>query len=874
MERIQLRRDVSTKWAEINPILMEGEVGFEIDTKLRKIGDGVTAWNSLDYLAAENITQELGSNENAVLSQKTVTNVIDINISGYTSDSNDYTLETAIEILKNGNINVSVGNSIRFITQSGKLESYTYGGGGIQNVSSWYRNLVETVEEINELPPLEEGGIYTQTGNDDDSLIGTRVRSGRISSPLIKSIKCLPNSNIECRIFSVTDNNTVLWYDDYSTEKSGREIAQEFRLSFRKKDSSNITVADVTPNVEIIYCTSKYNDKDTQAKIDQELQTGIDNSLKETKISKTDLNITSYITDKNNSIIGNIDKQGGSNFVSGGFVGEKNYTLPNESNIIKVLTSENNVVIGYIDNKGKVYISDLEAKGLKQEGIQKALAIAGFVASGVDNHKIVSDKIYNLITLNPGTFQQEGVSIPTVPTIVIHDDDTLDNQIPTSYVRGATESTRPTTTAQGGYASILYPLLKSLNVRFKDKINATDNKIICGLAAEGQRTGLTKLYGQNDEFTGKLNSNGEIVKKLAERAGWEVMCHSMTARYISQNYLVNGLTSDFANEVLQNGVWRGDLYWGTTTCYDTVTKKNYQIKQDKSGWTELPKAYIKPYCAVSRQSNSQLVINPTYSVKYQVETWFDRAKIAGLPYLEKVGVNWGDSHSIWHMRESLKYADVFFARYDLNTIPLDTNIHRFFYNPSASRNGVVDNYGYYNVYTELEYKRMTDKIDECIEKNALLVLSSHVNAPENSNFYFSYYDYPTERTGDRLNYRDDNYNPQWTVPLLYDELMSIDENNYWEIPPARLGISNWGEWYPCPGTTMALLYDSLIYAINKGVRFATSKECIEDFGNLVNIGLRYDQSDLWAADARLGDIPEENKSYCIIGADGSIDYKS
>lgn len=68
MERIQLRRDVSTKWAEINPILMEGEVGFEIDTKLRKIGDGVTAWNSLDYLAAENITQELGSNENAVLS--------------------------------------------------------------------------------------------------------------------------------------------------------------------------------------------------------------------------------------------------------------------------------------------------------------------------------------------------------------------------------------------------------------------------------------------------------------------------------------------------------------------------------------------------------------------------------------------------------------------------------------------------------------------------------------------------------------------------------------------------------------------------------------------------------------------------------------
>lgn len=73
MERIQLRRDVSTKWTEINPILMEGEVGFEIDTKLRKIGDGVTAWNNLDYLAAENIVQELGDSTTATVSQNTIT---------------------------------------------------------------------------------------------------------------------------------------------------------------------------------------------------------------------------------------------------------------------------------------------------------------------------------------------------------------------------------------------------------------------------------------------------------------------------------------------------------------------------------------------------------------------------------------------------------------------------------------------------------------------------------------------------------------------------------------------------------------------------------------------------------------------------------
>lgn len=522
-----------------------------------------------------------------------------------------------------------------------------------------------------------------------------------------------------------------------------------------------------------------------------------------------------------------------------------------------------------------VTIFNLEAKNSSSEAVERLLSITGFLANGIDNHKIVDDKIYTLLKLNPGTYEKAGVSIPTVPTIVIHDDDTIDNQIPESGVRGADETTRPTTTTQGGYASILWPLIKAINVKYGSTINATDNKIICGLAAEGQRTGLTKLYGQNDEFTGSLNSNGKIVKKLVEHEGWDVMCHSMTARYIEQNYWVEGLNSDFAIDVRVNGVWNGDLHWNTTTCYDTVTKKNYQIKQDKTGWTELPKAYIKPYCAVSREANSTLLINPTYSVKYQVETWFNRADIAGLPYLKKVGVNWGNSHSIWHMRESLKYADRFFARStESNIVPCDTNLHRFGYAPSAARNGVTNNTESYNVYTEVEYARMTNAIDRCIATNGLLVLFSHVNAPECSNFYYSYFTYPTERTDDRLNYRDDNYNPEWTVPLQYDELMSMDENNYWEVPPARLGIANWGEWYPCPGTTMALLYDSIRYAISKGVRFATSAEANESFGNLVSIGIRNDQATFWDADSRLGDIEEENRSYCTIGADGSINYKS
>lgn len=47
---IRIRRDSAANWSSLNPILEEGELGHELDTLQMKIGDGVTAWNDLDYL--------------------------------------------------------------------------------------------------------------------------------------------------------------------------------------------------------------------------------------------------------------------------------------------------------------------------------------------------------------------------------------------------------------------------------------------------------------------------------------------------------------------------------------------------------------------------------------------------------------------------------------------------------------------------------------------------------------------------------------------------------------------------------------------------------------------------------------------------------
>lgn len=46
---IQLKRDSAADWTSNNPTLESGRVGIETDTKRFKIGDGSTAWTSLEY---------------------------------------------------------------------------------------------------------------------------------------------------------------------------------------------------------------------------------------------------------------------------------------------------------------------------------------------------------------------------------------------------------------------------------------------------------------------------------------------------------------------------------------------------------------------------------------------------------------------------------------------------------------------------------------------------------------------------------------------------------------------------------------------------------------------------------------------------------
>lgn len=47
----QFKRGTAQRWIEVNPVLRQGEPGFEYDTGKLKIGDGFTPWTTLSYIS-------------------------------------------------------------------------------------------------------------------------------------------------------------------------------------------------------------------------------------------------------------------------------------------------------------------------------------------------------------------------------------------------------------------------------------------------------------------------------------------------------------------------------------------------------------------------------------------------------------------------------------------------------------------------------------------------------------------------------------------------------------------------------------------------------------------------------------------------------
>lgn len=76
MTKIQLRRDTAANWSTNNPTPSAGEPCFETDTGKLKIGDGITAYNSLPYQGGTSDTAVTTDTAQTISGKKTFTNDI------------------------------------------------------------------------------------------------------------------------------------------------------------------------------------------------------------------------------------------------------------------------------------------------------------------------------------------------------------------------------------------------------------------------------------------------------------------------------------------------------------------------------------------------------------------------------------------------------------------------------------------------------------------------------------------------------------------------------------------------------------------------------------------------------------------------------
>lgn len=119
---ITLRKGTASQWNSANPVLASGEPGYDLTNQILKVGDGVTAWNSLSNHkhTASNIS-DFNSSVSGILPVKDIVAGSNITIS---SNSGTYTINSTGGGGGSGGLAAS-----SYVTQ-GKLNSYQSIAGG------------------------------------------------------------------------------------------------------------------------------------------------------------------------------------------------------------------------------------------------------------------------------------------------------------------------------------------------------------------------------------------------------------------------------------------------------------------------------------------------------------------------------------------------------------------------------------------------------------------------------------------------------------------------------------------------------------------------------------------------------------------------
>jgi len=92
---MKVKRATAARWASEDPVLADGEIGYEKDTRKMKLGDGTSSWTQLSYLTAD-VSGSSGSSSGGTAATITIGTVTTLSPSSNATVTNSGTTTAAV----------------------------------------------------------------------------------------------------------------------------------------------------------------------------------------------------------------------------------------------------------------------------------------------------------------------------------------------------------------------------------------------------------------------------------------------------------------------------------------------------------------------------------------------------------------------------------------------------------------------------------------------------------------------------------------------------------------------------------------------------------------------------------------------------------